>query len=114
MHALDISYSFYPVYCGLYGIDSIAIPLDENFRIRIDDYARDNGGIILANPNAPTGQLLPLIEIERLLTAHPNSVCVIDEAYVDFGGDNVIAIRVYNNNGAGGLYAGPLGPVGIK
>ena len=88
----DISYSFYPVYCGLYGIDSVAIPLDENFRIRIDDYARENGGIILANPNAPTGQLLPLIEIERLLTAHPNSVCVIDEAYVDFGGDTAIAL----------------------
>ena len=88
----DISYSFYPVYCGLYGIDSIAIPLDENFKIRIDDYARENGGIIIANPNAPTGQLLPLAEIERLLTAHPNSVCVIDEAYVDFGGETAIAL----------------------
>ena len=88
----DISYSFYPVYCGLYGIDSIAIPLDENFKIRIDDYARENGGIIIANPNAPTGQLLPLAEIERLLTAHPNSVCIIDEAYVDFGGETAIAL----------------------
>ena len=88
----DISYSFYPVYCGLYGIESVAIALDDDFKIRIDDYARENGGIIIANPNAPTGQLLPLTEIERLLAAHPDSVCVIDEAYVDFGGDTAIAL----------------------
>ena len=88
----DISYSFYPVYCGLYGIESVAIALDDDFKIRIDDYARKNGGIIIANPNAPTGQLLPLTEIERLLAAHPDSVCVIDEAYVDFGGDTAIAL----------------------
>lgn len=90
----DISYSFYPVYCGLYGIESVAIALDDDFKIRIDDYARKNGGIIIANPNAPTGQLLPLTEIERLLAAHPDSVCVIDEAYVDFGGDTAIALVV--------------------
>ena len=88
----DISYRFYPVYCGLYGIESVAIALDDDFKIRIDDYARKNGGIIIANPNAPTGQLLPLTEIERLLAAHPDSVCVIDEAYVDFGGDTAIAL----------------------
>ncbi len=88
----DITYSFYPVYCGLYAVDSIAIPLGENFEIRVDDYARDNGGIIVANPNAPTGNLLPLTEIERLVAAHPQSVCVIDEAYVDFGGDTAIAL----------------------
>ena len=88
----DITYSFYPVYCELYGIDSIAIPLGEQFEIRIDDYARDNGGIILANPNAPTGQLLPLSEIERLVDAHPQSVVVIDEAYIDFGGDTAVAL----------------------
>lgn len=88
----DITYSFYPVYCGLYGVESVAIPLGENFEIRVDDYARDNGGIILANPNAPTGQLLPLAEIERLVAAHPQSVVVIDEAYIDFGGDTAIAL----------------------
>ena len=88
----DITYSFYPVYCELYGIDSIAIPLGEQFEIRVDDYARDNGGIILANPNAPTGQLLPLSEIERLVDAHPQSVVVIDEAYIDFGGDTAVAL----------------------
>ncbi len=80
----DISYSFYPVYCGLYGVQHHAVPLADDFRIRIDDYARDNGGIILANPNAPTGLLLPLPEIERLLAAHPKSAVIIDEAYIDF------------------------------
>ncbi len=88
----DISYSFYPVYCGLYGIESVAIPLGDAFEIRVDDYARENGGIILANPNAPTGQLLPLAEIERLVAAHPQSVVVIDEAYIDFGGETAIAL----------------------
>ena len=88
----DISYSFYPVHCGLYGIESVAIPLGDAFEIRVDDYARENGGIILANPNAPTGQLLPLAEIERLVAAHPQSVVVIDEAYIDFGGETAIAL----------------------
>jgi histidinol-phosphate aminotransferase len=76
----DISYSFYPVYCRLYGIDSIAVPLDGRFAIRVDDYARENGGIVIANPNAPTGHLLPPGEIERLAAASPRSVVVIDEA----------------------------------
>ena len=88
----DISYSFYPVYCELYGVERISIPLGEHFEIRVDDYARENGGIIIANPNAPTGQLLSLSEIERLVLAHPRSVVVIDEAYVDFGGDTAIAL----------------------
>ena len=88
----DISYSFYPVYAGLYEIDHVRIPLDDDFQIRIDDYARENGAIIIANPNAPTGRLLPLAEIERLATAHPNSVIAVDEAYVDFGGETAIPL----------------------
>ncbi len=82
----DITYSFYPVYCGLYEVDSVSIPLGEHFEIRVDDYTQKNGGIILANPNAPTGHLLPLAEVESLVAAHPHSVVVIDEAYIDFGG----------------------------
>ena len=62
----DITYSFYPVYCGLYDVTWTAVPLDENFAIQVDDYAGANGGIIFANPNAPTGCLLPLASIERL------------------------------------------------
>ncbi|GHU33917.1 histidinol-phosphate aminotransferase [Betaproteobacteria bacterium] len=88
----DISYSFYPVYCGLYGIDSITIPLDEHFAIRVEDYIRENGGIVIANPNAPTGHLLPLGDIERLVAGNPQSVVVVDEAYIDFGGETAIGL----------------------
>ncbi|HEX4895353.1 MAG TPA: histidinol-phosphate transaminase [Solimonas sp.] len=82
----DISYSFYPVYCGLYGIDYRTVPLDAQFGIRVEDYTAPNGGVILPNPNAPTGRLLSLAEIERLVVANPDSAVVIDEAYIDFGG----------------------------
>jgi histidinol-phosphate aminotransferase len=85
----DISYSFYPVYCGLHGLQQRAVPLADDFRIRIADYAGDNGGIILANPNAPTGLLLPLEKIEELVAAHPKSVVIIDEAYIDFAAPSV-------------------------
>ena len=88
----DISYSFYPVYCGLYGIKFDAVPLDEQFQIRAADYARPNGGIIFPNPNAPTGRLLALTEVERIVAANPDAVVLVDEAYVDFGGDSAIAL----------------------
>ena len=88
----DISYSFYPVYCALYGISYETIPLTEAFEINVDDYQRPNGGIIFPNPNAPTGRLLALSEIERLLQANTSSVVVIDEAYVDFGGESAVAL----------------------
>lgn len=88
----DVTYSFYPVYCGLYGISYETISLTDSFEISVDDYCRPNGGIIFPNPNAPTGRLLALSEIERLLKANPNSVVVIDEAYIDFGGESAIAL----------------------
>ncbi|PWB57209.1 MAG: histidinol-phosphate transaminase [Nitrosomonadales bacterium] len=88
----DITYSFYPVYCGLYGVDYRTVPLSERFEIRVDDYMKPNGGIIFPNPNAPTGCLLPLAEIERLLEANADSVVVVDEAYVDFGGESAVAL----------------------
>jgi histidinol-phosphate aminotransferase len=90
----DITYSFYPVYCGLYGIDYTAVPLNEAFEIRADDYLTPvpNGGIIFPNPNAPTGRFLPLTEVERLIAGNADSVVVIDEAYVDFGGESAIAL----------------------
>jgi histidinol-phosphate aminotransferase len=84
----DITYSFYPVYCRLYGIDYRTIPLAEDFTLWIDDYDRPNGGIIFANPNAPTGRLLSLKLIETLLKRNRNSVVVVDEAYIDFGGES--------------------------
>ena len=88
----DITYSFYPVYCGLYQLDYETVPLLEDFSIRVAEYAKPNGGIIFPNPNAPTGRLLPLGEIESLLQANPDSVVVIDEAYVDFGGESAIPL----------------------
>lgn len=88
----DITYSFYPVYCALYGIRHACVPLTESFGIRIEDYRRPNGGIIFPNPNAPTGCLLPLADIEALLENNTESVVVIDEAYIDFGGESAVAL----------------------
>lgn len=88
----DITYSFYPVYCGLYGIAYEQVPLNAAFEIAVDDYLKPNGGIVFPNPNAPTGCLVPVSEIERLLRANTGSVVVIDEAYVDFGGESVVPL----------------------
>lgn len=88
----DISYSFYPVYCGLYGIDFQAIPLNDQFEIEPADYAVPNGAIIFPNPNAPTGRLLPLSSIESILKQNIDSVVVVDEAYIDFGGESAVAL----------------------
>lgn len=88
----DISYSFYPVYCGLYGVEPKQIPLDENFAINLDDYRQDNGGIIFPNPNAPTGRLLPLEAIEQLLKHNTETLVLVDEAYIDFGGQSAVAL----------------------
>lgn len=88
----DITYSFYKVYCGLYQIDYEPVALDQDLAIAVDDYLKPNGGIIFPNPNAPTGRLLPLSEIERLLQANTESLVVVDEAYIDFGGDSAIAL----------------------
>jgi histidinol-phosphate aminotransferase len=88
----DVSYSFYPVYAGLYGIAYHSVPLTERFEIRVDDYFRENGGIIFPNPNAPTGVGLPRSEIERLLHHNPDTVVVVDEAYVDFGAESVVPL----------------------
>lgn len=88
----DISYSFYPVYCGLYGIEYRQVPLNDAMEIDVDGYDGPCGGIIFPNPNAPTGCLLPLAAIERLLTRHADRVVVVDEAYVAFGGDSAIPL----------------------
>ncbi len=109
----DISYSFYPVWCQLFNIEFKKIPLREDFSINIDDYLDDgsllkqadgssskqadgslqkNGGIIFANPNAPTGIALALDDIKTLLTHNQDSVVVMDEAYADFGDESAISL----------------------
>ena len=80
------------MYCGLYGITFDAVPLDQQFQIRATDYARPNGGIIFPNPNAPTGCVLALDAVEQILKASPDSVVVVDEAYIDFGGETAISL----------------------
>lgn len=88
----DISYSFYPVYCGLYAVEPQPIALDEQFQIDLDAYQQDNSGIIFPNPNAPTGQLLPLEAIQKLLQRNTETVVLVDEAYIDFGGQSAVAL----------------------
>jgi histidinol-phosphate aminotransferase len=84
----DITYSFYPVYCQLYEIDYQSIPLTDQFSIDFDDYNKPCGGIIFPNPNAPTSMGMALAKIESLLTSNPNTVIIVDEAYIDFGGSS--------------------------
>jgi len=94
----DITYSFYPVYCGLYGVEYQTVPLTDAFEIRAEDYARPNGGIVFPNPNAPTGRTLSLAAIEQMLVANPDSMVVVDEAYVDFGGETAIPLVARHPN----------------
>ncbi len=88
----DITYSFYKVYCGLYGIVFEVVPLDAAMRIQVADYQRTCGGVVIANPNAPTGTGLPLAQIEKLLQQHSRRIVLVDEAYVDFGGESAIGL----------------------
>lgn len=88
----DVTYSFYPVYCGLYRVSYEQVPLAEDLSLNIADYQKANGGIIFPNPNAPTGRLLPLSDIESLLQCNQGSVVVVDEAYIDFGGESAVAL----------------------
>ena len=94
----DITYSFYPVYSQFFGVKTKILPLNDDFEIVVDDYKQANGGIIIANPNAPTSIALGLSAIEEILQANPNSVVVIDEAYVDFGAASAVKlVEKYEN-----------------
>jgi histidinol-phosphate aminotransferase len=88
----DITYSFYPVYCRLFGISCETVPLDAAMQIRVADYRRPAGALILPNPNAPTGIALSRAQIVTLLDEHPDAPVVIDEAYVDFGAETAIPL----------------------
>ncbi len=94
----DLTYGFYSVFADLYGIDAKIIPLDKDFSIVPEDYIGLYRGAVIANPNAPTGKALPLSDIERIVASNPDRVIVIDEAYVDFGGESAIPLtKKYDN-----------------
>src|SRR5690606_15723290 len=92
----DITYSFYRTYCTLYGVPCELMPLAEDFSLRVQDYTRQRtpapAGIIFANPNAPTGMALGLDDIRSIALSQPDSVVVVDEAYVDFGADSAVSL----------------------
>lgn len=94
----DITYSFYDVWAEVFRIPYRRCPLDENFRIRKEDYLQPNGGIVLPNPNAPTGVEEKIETLEEIVSANPSSVVIIDEAYVDFGAESILPlVEKYDN-----------------
>jgi len=106
----DVTYSFYDVWADLYKIPYERISLNEEFKIIKEDYYRENGGVIIANPNAPTGIELPLADIEDIIFHNKDSIVIVDEAYVDFGGtsakelirkyDNLIVVQTFSKSRA--------------
>ncbi|MGB1220296.1 MAG: histidinol-phosphate transaminase [Alcanivoracaceae bacterium] len=94
----DITYSFYKVYCGLYGIDYCTVALADDFSLDLSAIPADVGGVIFPNPNAPTGRLLSLDVIREFLASRPDTLVVVDEAYIDFGGESAIALVADHDN----------------
>ena len=94
----EITYSFYDVWAELYKIPYKMVPLNDDFTINIQDYKQKNGGVVIANPNAPTSIALPLSSIEEIVASNQDSIVIIDEAYVDFGGESAMPlVRKYDN-----------------
>ncbi len=106
----DITYSFYDVWADMLRIPYQRIPLTEDFQIHADDYAVPNGGVVFPNPNAPTGELMTLDEVERIIAANPDVIVIVDEAYIDFGGisalpllekyDNLLVVQTFSKSRA--------------
>lgn len=113
----DITYSFYPVFAGLFGVHFKTVPLLSDYSVPIDDFCKNEAGVIIANPNAPTGIALGLKDIERITDSNPDHVVLIDEAYVDFGAEsavglidkyeNLLVVRTFSkSHGLAGLRVG--------
>lgn len=106
----DITYSFYDVWCNLYGIPFRRVPLNEKFELATEDYYGENGGVVIANPNAPTGIFMPISELEDIIKHNQDVIVIVDEAYIDFGGesavdlihkyDNVVVVQTYSKSRA--------------
>ena len=111
----DLTYGFYSVFAELYGIDARIIPLDKDFSIVPEDYIGLDRGAVIANPNAPTGKALPLSDIERIVASNPDRVIVVDEAYVDFGGESAIPLtEKYDNLLVCATYSKSRGMAGAR
>jgi histidinol-phosphate aminotransferase len=94
----DISYGFYPIYADYFGIKTRLVPLDDHFDLPLAEFASAAGGVVIANPNAPTGKALGLDSVQRILNTNRNVVVIVDEAYVDFGGQSaMVLIKDYPN-----------------
>lgn len=94
----DVTYSFYDVWCSLYNISFEKIPLNDEFKFNKEDYFKENGGIVITNPNAPTGIYMELDELEEIIKHNQDVIIIVDEAYIDFGGKSAIEfINKYNN-----------------
>lgn len=94
----DITYSFYSVWADVYNIKYEKVPVDENFKIRKEDYYKENGGIVFANPNAPTAICESLEFVEDIIKNNQDSIVIVDEAYIDFGGESALAlVNKYDN-----------------
>ncbi len=121
----DITYGFYKVFAQLHGVDAVQVPLKEDFSVDYRAYCGQNRLVVLANPNAPTGLSIPVEQIGEILKSNPNHVVVIDEAYVDFGGEscyplldkyeNLLVVRTFSKSRcmAGGRLGYAIGPRGL-
>ena len=121
----DITYSFYHAQTALFGLEKQIVPLREDFSLHVEDYMDFPGTIVIANPNAPTGMAVPRTDIQRLLEADPNRVVIVDEAYVDFGGescvpmifryDNLLVVQTMSKSRslAGGRLGFAMGSAGL-
>jgi histidinol-phosphate aminotransferase len=94
----ELTYSFYPVWCDLFGVNSVNTPMTEDFSIDTNALAMQNGGVIITNPNAPTGKLTPLAAIRELAANSAGSVVIVDEAYIDFGGESAVSLVAQHDN----------------
>lgn len=121
----DITYGFYKVFAQLHGVDAMQIPLEADFSVDYRAYCGQNRLVVIANPNAPTGLSIPVWQIEEILKSNPESVVVIDEAYVDFGGEscyplmekyeNLLVVRTFSKSRcmAGGRLGYAIGAKGL-
>lgn len=111
----DITYGFYPVFAQINHIPFEEIPLAEDFSVNADDYVGINKTVVIANPNAPTGKCLPLTDIEKIVKSNPDNIVIIDEAYIDFGGESAVPlVKKYDNLFVTGTFSKSRSMAGVR